>query len=584
MINHLNINSAICEPAHDAVVPLAADGTVTLRGYAYSGGGRKVTRVEVSLDGGEAWRQAAIERFEPPTQYGMHWAWVFWRLDVCVAALAASPTRDIQLRAADESMNVQPSNLTWSLLGECGFWGMWWATGAGRRKDSLYAEGLPHRLIGWPTHSSVPLPTHWSLPGMMGNQHFRVKIHIHTGPDGSLGLRFQHPAPIHPGPLGNVGWREEEAAARTPVTDDAPVAVSRVATDRRVTKRELAAHTGEDSAWFAYHGRVYDGTAFLDAHPGGADSILIAAGGDATADFDAIHSAKAKAMLDAYLVGDLVSDDEGEGRVGEDGDPVADAGPPVALNPRERRAFPLVHKQILSRDTRLLRFGLPSPDHALGLPVGKHVFLYGTPGGGEVMRAYTPVSCDADKGVMELVIKVYDDSLGGGKMSRWLDSLALGDPVHAKGPVGHFVYDGRGRCLVNRKPVAVTHMTFVAAGTGITPCFAVIRAAVDDPDDEVAMTLVYGNRHDDDVLLMDRLEELKERAGGRLSIVYTLSRPSPGWPHREGRVDEAMLRDVAPPPGPGSLALMCGPHALVDDVCKPAFQAIGFKPENIITF
>lgn len=40
----------------------------------------------------------------------------------------------------------------------------------------------------------------------------------------------------------------------------------------------------------------------------------------------------------------------------------------------------------------------------------------------------------------------------GGKMSQHLDSLAVGDSMEVKGPVGHFVYEGRGRFTLNRKP------------------------------------------------------------------------------------------------------------------------------------
>ncbi len=35
-----------------------------------SGGGRKISRVEVSLDGGHLWRQAEITRHETPTPAG----------------------------------------------------------------------------------------------------------------------------------------------------------------------------------------------------------------------------------------------------------------------------------------------------------------------------------------------------------------------------------------------------------------------------------------------------------------------------------------------------------------------------------
>ena len=56
---------------------------------------------------------------------------------------------------------------------------------------------------------------------------------------------------------------------------------------------------------------MYDGTPFLKEHPGGADSIMLAAGQDASDEFDAIHSTKAKAMLEDYYVGELAADTAG---------------------------------------------------------------------------------------------------------------------------------------------------------------------------------------------------------------------------------------------------------------------------------
>jgi len=49
---------------------------------------------------------------------------------------------------------------------------------------------------------------------------------------------------------------------------------------------------------FVVNGEVYDATAFLNDHPGGADSIWLAAGEpDASEDFFAIHSDDAKRKL-----------------------------------------------------------------------------------------------------------------------------------------------------------------------------------------------------------------------------------------------------------------------------------------------
>ena len=54
--------------------------------------------------------------------------------------------------------------------------------------------------------------------------------------------------------------------------------------------------------------QVYDATPFLRDHPGGGDSILIVAGTDATEEFNAIHSDKAKAQLLEYCIGELADE------------------------------------------------------------------------------------------------------------------------------------------------------------------------------------------------------------------------------------------------------------------------------------
>ncbi|KAK4159442.1 mitochondrial sulfite oxidase [Cladorrhinum sp. PSN259] len=60
-----------------------ANEPIALQGYAYSGGGRAVTRVDVSLDGGLTWDQAELVKDceDPSTPcYGnKNWAWTRWR-------------------------------------------------------------------------------------------------------------------------------------------------------------------------------------------------------------------------------------------------------------------------------------------------------------------------------------------------------------------------------------------------------------------------------------------------------------------------------------------------------------------------
>jgi len=177
-------------------------------------------------------------------------------------------------------------------------------------------------------------------------------------------------------------------------------------------------------------------------------------------------------------------------------------------------------------------------------------------------------------------------------MSRWLDGLAIGDTVQAKGPVGHYEWTAPGACVLHRKPLAgVARMTFIAAGTGITPAYAVLRAVFDPvadgetpPDTSTTAVLIYANRHEEDVLLAGELDGLARLSGGRFKVVYTLSRPGPTWPHARGRIDEAMIRLHALAPGEGAMAFACGPPALVEGVVKAGLAAVGYEGETVVVF
>ena len=86
----LPLQSVISRPAHGETLALAGvDGAATyaLQGYAYSGGGRKIIRVETSLDGGMTWVGVdAIEQHPAgPTAAGKYWCWCFWRHEVSFA-------------------------------------------------------------------------------------------------------------------------------------------------------------------------------------------------------------------------------------------------------------------------------------------------------------------------------------------------------------------------------------------------------------------------------------------------------------------------------------------------------------------
>lgn len=113
-IQLLPVQSAICEPEDGEV--LEEDDEVTVRGYAWSGGGRGIYRVDVSADGGKTWTTADIEQ-TPQTDYTA-WAWVFWEATVPLPK-NHNGKAEIICKACDSQYNVQPDSVEgiWNLRG-----------------------------------------------------------------------------------------------------------------------------------------------------------------------------------------------------------------------------------------------------------------------------------------------------------------------------------------------------------------------------------------------------------------------------------------------------------------------------------
>uniref|UniRef100_A0A183GAG0 Mo-co_dimer domain-containing protein n=1 Tax=Heligmosomoides polygyrus TaxID=6339 RepID=A0A183GAG0_HELPZ len=61
-IQEYPIQSAFCVPAPGTKVKRGREGTIDVGGYAWSGGGRGIIRVEVSADGGKTWQSAELEQ------------------------------------------------------------------------------------------------------------------------------------------------------------------------------------------------------------------------------------------------------------------------------------------------------------------------------------------------------------------------------------------------------------------------------------------------------------------------------------------------------------------------------------------
>ncbi|XP_051857757.1 sulfite oxidase, mitochondrial [Antechinus flavipes] len=111
-IQELPVQSVITEPREGQTIE---PGEVTVKGYAWSGGGRAIIRVDVSLDGGLTWQVATLEgEAQAPRRA---WAWRLWHLTASVPP--GKKGLNIICKAVDDGYNVQPDTVApiWNLRG-----------------------------------------------------------------------------------------------------------------------------------------------------------------------------------------------------------------------------------------------------------------------------------------------------------------------------------------------------------------------------------------------------------------------------------------------------------------------------------
>ncbi|XP_048474850.1 sulfite oxidase, mitochondrial isoform X2 [Rhincodon typus] len=113
-IQELPIQSAITTPCNNEFIS-ADNEEITVKGYAWSGGGREVIRVDVSLDGGKTWKVADLTGEKQDA--GRMWAWKLWQLTVPLPK--GQKNLEIICKAVDNNYNVQPDTVApiWNLRG-----------------------------------------------------------------------------------------------------------------------------------------------------------------------------------------------------------------------------------------------------------------------------------------------------------------------------------------------------------------------------------------------------------------------------------------------------------------------------------
>jgi ferredoxin-NADP reductase len=184
--------------------------------------------------------------------------------------------------------------------------------------------------------------------------------------------------------------------------------------------------------------------------------------------------------------------------------------------------------------------------------------------GYQAERSYSIASAPEDAHLTLTVERLED-----GEVSPYLtDVLTDGDELELRGPVGgYFVWEeSLGGPLL-----------LVAGGSGVVPLRAMLRhrAAVRS---EVPARLIYSSRSLDDLIYRDQLT-----SGDGVDVQIALTREWPeDWRGHRGRIDSALLRELAWPPSDRPLVYICGPTGFVEAAAESLVHD-GHDPARVRT-
>jgi len=120
-MQEMPVQSSIVFPKPGTTIDL---DDINCSGFAWSGGGRGIVRVDVSADGGKTWITADLGAGSEQNMTRA-WAWTFWEASVPVPEELRGKEVTLLCRATDSSYNTQPERPEpiWNLRGlNCNCW------------------------------------------------------------------------------------------------------------------------------------------------------------------------------------------------------------------------------------------------------------------------------------------------------------------------------------------------------------------------------------------------------------------------------------------------------------------------------
>lgn len=193
---------------------------------------------------------------------------------------------------------------------------------------------------------------------------------------------------------------------------------------------------------------------------------------------------------------------------------------------------------------------------------------------GEKRRSYSISSSPAMGEPFSFTVKKVDN----GEFSRLLISQArVGDILFSSGINGLF--------LLPENPDVPEQYFFLAAGSGITPCFSMIKTIL--ASTRRMLVLIYSNRSEEDCIFLGQLKTLQQKHSDRFTAYFLFSDVLDVYRSRLSKwLLQQLLDEYLIAPADQALFYMCGPFEYMRMINITLLERVPAKnifKENFIT-
>ncbi len=209
-------------------------------------------------------------------------------------------------------------------------------------------------------------------------------------------------------------------------------------------------------------------------------------------------------------------------------------------------------KEIIQRTHNVTSFRFPRPA-ALEYKAGQFFFITVKADGKELKKHFSFSSSPTEKTHIEFTKKLTDSDF-----STALKALKPGDWARIDAPYGKFTLEGEHKKI-----------GLLAGGIGITPFKSICQYCTDMHLD-TKVTLLYGNRTENDIAFRKELEILQQQ-NQNLKVVFILSEADSNWKGATGLITADMIKKEIPDYKETTF-YTCGPPKMVEIMEKLVTQ------------